>query len=129
MIRHILRIAWNRRTSNALVLVEILASFLVVFAVLAFAVFFWQNSRKPMGYDATDLWYVYLRPGASLQDDSEEATLRRRAVERLVFQELRSMDRIESVAVTQPPPYRGWTNQTSLQIGDRQSSPSPETHS
>ena len=118
MIRHILRMVWNRKTSTALVLIEILISFLVVFAVTSFGVFFFQNARKPMGYEVKDVWYLYFRP-ANTQDESEEAIQTRRSLEELVYRELDSFDRIEQVSVIHPPPYRGWTNSTSWDVGDR----------
>ena len=42
MIRHFLKLAWRRKRGNALLIVEVFASFLVVFAVATTAIDAWQ---------------------------------------------------------------------------------------
>ena len=58
MIRHILTMLWNRRKSNFLMLIEIVVSFFILFAVLTFVT---ENIRKfntPLGFDTEQLWVV-----------------------------------------------------------------------
>jgi putative ABC transport system permease protein len=101
MIRHILRLVWNRKTSNALILAEIVCAFLVVFVVAALAVFFWNNARQPMGFDGENLWYVRV---AGVFTQGEEA-VERQELERQLFRELKALDSVEQAAVLQYPPY------------------------
>jgi len=58
MIRHYLKLIWNRKRSNLLVAVEIFFSFLVVFAVVATAAYYANNFRRPLGYSIEDVWVV-----------------------------------------------------------------------
>ena len=58
MIRHLLRIVWNRRRANALVALEILLSFLVLCAVATMLVYYVGNYRRPLGYVWQDVWVV-----------------------------------------------------------------------
>jgi putative ABC transport system permease protein len=60
VIRHILRLVWNRKRENGLVILEISVSFLVVFAVAALALYFWDNYRRPLGFVYEDVWNVAL---------------------------------------------------------------------
>lgn len=60
MIRHLLRLSWHRKRANALVLLEIFACFLVVFAVTALAVHLGVDWRRPIGFEWRDRWTVNL---------------------------------------------------------------------
>ena len=48
MMRHLLRLVWNRKRMNALLILEIFFSFLVVFVVGTLAMFFWSNYQRPL---------------------------------------------------------------------------------
>jgi len=71
MIRHYLKLIWNRRRSNVLVAVEIFFSFLVVFAVVATAVYYASNFRRPLGYSIEDVWVVSIDSNQSRSPWSE----------------------------------------------------------
>ena len=51
MIRHLLRLSWNRKRQNFLLTLEIFFSFLTLFGVVLFATHYVNNSRQPLGYD------------------------------------------------------------------------------
>lgn len=59
MIRHLLRLIWNRKKKNILLIVEVCLAFLVLFAVFSIAVYNWQNYRKPLGYNYENVWTAY----------------------------------------------------------------------
>lgn len=61
MIRHVFKLVWNRRRTNALLAVEIFFSFLVLFAVVVSAVFLLDNWRKPLGFRYEHVWSVEIR--------------------------------------------------------------------
>jgi putative ABC transport system permease protein len=58
MIRHYLKMIWNRRRSNALVMLEIFLSFLVVFAVMLVGLQYADNYRRPIGFSTENVWAV-----------------------------------------------------------------------
>ena len=58
MIRHLLKLVWNRKRSNALIILEICASFLVVFVVATLGLFFLDNYRRPLGFEWKNVWNV-----------------------------------------------------------------------
>jgi putative ABC transport system permease protein len=58
MTRHLLKLVWNRRRTNLLVVAEIFCSFLVLFGVLTLAVFYLDNYRQPLGFHRDDVWVV-----------------------------------------------------------------------
>lgn len=66
MIRHLLRIVWNRKRANFLIAIEILLSFLVLAAVATMLVYYIDNYRQPLGYVWQDTWVVSL--DANVQD-------------------------------------------------------------
>ena len=59
MIRHLLRLIWNRKRKNSLLIIEVCLAFLVLFAVFSIAVYNWQNYKKPLGYDYENVWTAY----------------------------------------------------------------------
>jgi putative ABC transport system permease protein len=58
MLRHALRLIWNRRRTNRLVVVEIAAAFVVTFVLTATAVDLWSNYRRPLGFEYENIWSV-----------------------------------------------------------------------
>jgi len=58
MFKHLFKLIWNKKTQNFLFLIEILVSFLVLFAVFSFVVYYYQNYKKSMGFDYNKVWVV-----------------------------------------------------------------------
>jgi putative ABC transport system permease protein len=121
MIRHLLKLVWNRKRTNALLIVEIFFSFLVLFLVETCALFFWNNYRQPLGFSSADVWTVEIGmheagggvPGAG-QPDLWEPLQR-------VLQEVRSLPAVESVAASHLYPYANgsWTSGRDIGPGGR----------
>jgi putative ABC transport system permease protein len=49
---------WNKRKQNFLLLSEILISFMVIFVLFSFLVYYFQNYRKPIGVEHERVWTV-----------------------------------------------------------------------
>lgn len=65
MTRHLFKLVWNRKRSNALIILEICVSFLVVFAVATLGLFFLDNYRQPLGFEWKNVWSVRVDIGQS----------------------------------------------------------------
>ena len=100
MIRHLVRLVWNRKRSNTLVVLEILLCFLVVFGVLMFGVAMADNVRRPVGYATTDVWNVEF--GRELDEGGDPRALD--MIGRLL-QVARGLAPVEAVAVNRITPY------------------------
>jgi putative ABC transport system permease protein len=61
MIRHLLKLVWNRKRMNALIILEIFFSFLVLFVVGTLALYLWDNVRQPLGFSYTDVWTAEIK--------------------------------------------------------------------
>src|SRR5262249_58248512 len=48
MIKHLLKLVWNRKRINFLITLEIFVSFIVLFAVMLIAVYYSDNYRQPL---------------------------------------------------------------------------------
>ncbi len=58
MIRHLLKMVWNRKRVNGLIMIEIFFSFVVLFAVIATAAFHVVNFRQPLGFSIDRVWSI-----------------------------------------------------------------------
>ena len=58
MVRHLFKMIWNKKKQNSLLIVEMLASFMVVFAVFTLLVYNYQNFRRAMGFDYEQVWVI-----------------------------------------------------------------------
>jgi len=109
MIKHLCKLVWNRKRINFLVTLEIFFSFLVVFAVIVFAVYYTDNYRRPLGFDYQNVWYVGVerRAGSGDKDLPQQLETSRR-----LLAALREFGEIESAAGDYTAPYsRGnWTS-------------------
>src|SRR5450631_2067744 len=68
MVRHLFKLIWNKKKQNFLLITELLASFIVIFAVFMLLVYFYQNYKKPIGFDYENVWVVYYSPPDNLHN-------------------------------------------------------------
>lgn len=82
MLRHVLKLVWKRKLRHALLTLEIVLAFAVVFAVAAIAVRNAQVYRKPIGMEYQGVWSVLIeRPdGKRVSSDPEVLEQIRRSV-------------------------------------------------
>ena len=86
MTRHLLRLIWNRKRTNLLIMIEIFFSFLVVFAVVAVAAYYLNNYRQPLGFSSDDVWAVGIgipTRGGPGEDDKAAAQAMRETMRQL----------------------------------------------
>lgn len=102
MIRHILKLAWNRKRSNALIMIEIFATFLVVFVVVAAGAQLLRNSLRPLGFEYRDVWDVKIDMPHQNDDEwspGENETFRR------LLEEAKSTEGVVAAAGAFRVPY------------------------
>lgn len=108
MILHLLKLVWNRKRTNLLIIFEIFAAFLVLVVTLTAAIYFIQLYRQPLGYDWRDVWRVSVDVGRSSDDQWSEEMVNRF---KLMLDEVERMPEVESVAGIQYPPYSSGTSE------------------
>jgi putative ABC transport system permease protein len=59
MFKHLFTLIWNKKKQNALLISEMLISFLVMFGVFTSLVYFYRNYKKPMGMDYENVWAIH----------------------------------------------------------------------
>lgn len=68
MFKHLLKLIWNKKKQNFLMISEILFSFMVIFAVFSFAIYAWDNYRQPMGIDYEQVLAVNFSNPVKIKD-------------------------------------------------------------
>lgn len=118
MILHLLKLVWNRKRANALIVAEIFICFLVLFAVLTGAIAFASNWRLPLGFRYDNVWDV--RADVELESMRDDAKLRD-AFHRLV-QEAKTFPEVEAAAASNTPPYAfstsAWTREINGKVAE-----------
>jgi putative ABC transport system permease protein len=109
MIRHLMRLVWNRKQQNLLLSFEILLSFLVLFAVVHLTVVNVYGYGHPLGFTHDRLWTLELRysnagPLDRRRHQGEGLAERARAegTLRQVYAALEDLPDIERYAATWP---------------------------
>jgi putative ABC transport system permease protein len=109
MIRHLFKLVWNRKRSNALMILETCVSFLVVFGVATLGLFFLANYRVPLGYEWKHVLNVGIGFGHS-EAKIDGATPEQQAAFARLLQEVRALPPVEAAAGTWVVPFDqgGW---------------------
>jgi putative ABC transport system permease protein len=102
MIKHLCKLVWNRKRINFLVTLEIFFSFLVVFAVIVFAVYYTDNYRRPLGFDYQNVWYIGVERRAGSGDKDKQQQLE---TSKRLLAALREFGEVESAAGVWGAPY------------------------
>jgi putative ABC transport system permease protein len=116
VIRHLLKLVWNRKRANALIVAEIFISFLVVFAVLTGAIMFGTSWRNPIGFDWHNVWDISMEFDI---DGGEKADPELHAAVMRMLDEARAFPEVESAALSNTPPYAFSTSEGSREVDGR----------
>ena len=102
MIKHILKLMWNKKGSNFLILLEIFFAFLILFAVFAFAIYNLRIYQTPLGYDTENTWI------ARLTFPVEADSLAKLETRRRLLREVADLPQVQSAAfLGQITPFAG----------------------
>lgn len=100
--RHICRMVWSRKRANALVILEIFVSFLVIYGVTTSALEYVHRLRQPLGFDSDDLYTVRLDAN-SFSDRTSVAD--RIDQTRQIVDALKGLPEVVAVAVMSITPF------------------------
>lgn len=116
MMRHLLKLVWNRKRTNALIILEIFFAFLVVFVVATLGIYFWDNYRQPLGYSWQNVWKVSVDMKGGEEEDDALVLAKRKLLQRLL-REIEALDPAESAAAAMVSPYDrgGWTSSSNIE--------------
>ena len=113
MIRHFLRLTWNRKWGQVLLGLELLVCFLLIAAVTTYAFRDYLNFRRPLGYEVEDVWTV--RFGTPSSHTGEWTAADSIAMQQAILT-LRSMPEVVAVAENGTPPMAGSLSMTTLHL-------------
>jgi putative ABC transport system permease protein len=112
MTRHLFKLVWNRKRTNALIILEIFFSFLVVFLVATLGIYFWDNYRRPLGFSYQNVWKISVDMNAADDDDNEAAIVARLKTFQRLLDEVEALEPVDAAAGAMVSPYDqgGWTS-------------------
>jgi putative ABC transport system permease protein len=126
MIRHLLRIVWNRRRTNLLISIEIFLSFLVLATVLIVGLYLADNYRQPLGYAYEHVWSVRIgmnAPDAETAGPGEQpfeyTPAGQRARVATLLGLLRDLPGVVSAAAAMNAPYGRSSWSSSISVGGK----------
>jgi len=103
MIGHLLKVVWNRRRTNGLILMELLVSFLGLCAVLTPVCNALVNWNKPLGFDYENVWQLDLSaPGVSFGEAPPDEVWRTLEQLRILMRDLEQVEAFSPLSVNVP---------------------------
>ena len=117
MFTHLFKLIWNKKKQNALLIVEMFISFIVMFAVLTMLVFSVKNYRHPMGFDYNDIWVISFSPPEKISR-ADSVAMFQDALKKTLL----SMPQIKEVSLTgSNVPFSMNTSNTRINYGSKKS--------
>ena len=110
MIRHLFKMVWHRKGANALLMIEIFFSFLVVFGVLTIAGALIARWRQPIGFRYNDVWVVRVSATAAPEQEYGEADPLAPAIAGLI-REFKSFPQVVDAGASDTPAYGNSTSE------------------
>jgi putative ABC transport system permease protein len=94
MLQHLFKLIWNKKKAHMLLIVEIWASFMVLFGLATLLVVNVGNYREPLGFSYENVWAIGLDRN---QDTTEVADKLQRIMQRLkAYPDVQSVSRMSS---------------------------------
>lgn len=116
MFSHLFKLIWNKKRQNFLLITEMFVSFLVLFAVFSMVVYFYQNYKKPRGFEYENVWAVNFSMPSQLQRN-DSINLFAESMRNT----LKSMPQVKELTFTgSNVPFSMSTNNTSVSMGTNQ---------
>jgi putative ABC transport system permease protein len=115
VIKHLLKLVWNRKRANALIVAEIFISFLVLFAVLAATITFATRWNKPLGFQWKNVWDVSMDFDI---DAREQANPVLQAAMFRMLDEVRAFPEVAAAGISNTPAYSFSTSQGTRTINN-----------
>lgn len=117
MTKHLLKLVWNRKRANALIVLEIFISFLVLFAVMSATITFGTRWRQPLGFEWRNVWDVSMDFDV---DAGQKAAPELHAAMFRMLDEVRTFPQVAAVAISNTPAYSFSTAEGSRMINKRE---------
>ena len=102
MIKHLFKLIWNKKKTNALITIEILFSFLVLFAVVTMAALSIYQYNQPLGFTYNDVWVISI--DTRLPYDSTYNAVKKTTIQQLLLA-MQQLPEIEQMTGWAVPPY------------------------
>jgi putative ABC transport system permease protein len=118
MALHLLKLIWNRKRTNFLIITEILLSFIVLAGVSTLGTYYLGNMRKPLGFSYERIWDVQVRAPRGMAPAPAEERARLVRMQRLI-DITRQMPEVESADHVQLGLFRNWTWNSDLRVNGR----------
>ncbi len=118
MTLHLLKLIWNRKRTNLLIVTELLLSFIVLAAVSTLAVHYYRNHQRPLGFSYENVWDVLVRVPRGFEATPEVERERYARMQRLV-EAAQAMPEVEAVGHLQLGMYRNWQWSSSMDVNGR----------
>jgi len=93
MNRHFFKLIWKKRKKNSLLIIEILISFLVLFAIFSVVIYNYGNYFQGLGYDYSDTWVINMNWRNTEQEVAREKL-------KHIEQHLHSQQQVEKLSFT-----------------------------
>jgi putative ABC transport system permease protein len=117
MTLHLLKLIWNRKRANVLIITEILLSFLVLAAVTTVAVHYWRNYQAPLGFSYERIWDIVVRVPRGI-DSTPEVDRERLARFARLMEAVRQAPEVESTSHVLMPSFRHWQWNSEVTLPD-----------
>ena len=119
MIRHLCRLAWNRRRTNLLLVGELTLVFLIVALMGVGWVLFAVESMESPGFEYEEVWSVNLARHDWMREPSGEQSSDFGRTVMMVRREMEALGAVESAALAEQSPFEGmgaWNGMAAVNI-------------
>lgn len=90
MIRHLFKLIWNKKKTHSLLIIEIWASFMVLFGLATLITYNVKNYLEPLGFEYENVWAISLGNNQDTVAISEKV--------QTIFQRAKGFPEIESIS-------------------------------
>lgn len=110
MFFHLLKMIWNRKRSNSLIIAEVAIAFIVVFALSVLAIRNYNLYQIPLGYNYENMWRIQIMPTRSWDETKDEDTLLQ------IISAVKQQPEVEKTHLLSNPTFRNWRGTSSVTI-------------
>ena len=109
---HLLKMIWNRKRTNSLIILEVAIAFVVVFAISVLTIRNYTLYQIPLGYSYENMWRVQVIPSRTWDDKDEQSLIQ-------LINAVKQLPEVEKLNLLANPTFRNWSSTRNSEVNGR----------
>ncbi|MDT0596360.1 ABC transporter permease [Glaciecola petra] len=113
MYMHLIKMIWNRKRANGLIIAEVAIAFVVIFAVAVLSIRNYNLMQIPLGFEYDNMWRLQVMKSGAWDGSTDGETFQQ------IVAAVEQLPEVDNLSLLSNATFRNWTSTRSFQVDDK----------